>query len=367
MRRSSPASRSPPDALRWRPPGFLALTIVLSVNYNGERLYRAERGEDASAIPEANSRAAGFLAGSTCSSTRRRIGSSSVSSRTVCATPARAERVAYHDRATLSVLANLGMSTQLLVFGACIAFGRPAAFAWVALAELALVLLLALRRDLVIRLPGSWRGRRDQRRRAGSRPEEPKAGRSRRRTAARTRAYVGEILTALGMDLAAPGTCETPRRFLQALRDATAGYDGDPKLRTAFPASGRPTSTARTARSSRARLSSTRCASTTRFRSTVSRTSGTSPGRDHRDLEADAASPPLCAPLHRAGARGGADRGHARRARPAARRRRSARGDTPVHRKCAASRRTVTYCDNLLARPVRRATPNSARSSSPRR
>ena len=37
------------------------------------------------------------------------------------------------------------------------------------------------------------------------------------------------------MDLATPGTRETPRRFLQALLDATAGYDGDPKLRTAFP------------------------------------------------------------------------------------------------------------------------------------
>jgi GTP cyclohydrolase IA len=47
--------------------------------------------------------------------------------------------------------------------------------------------------------------------------------------------YVGEIFTALGMQLATPGTRDTPRRFLQALRDATAGYDGDPKLRTAFP------------------------------------------------------------------------------------------------------------------------------------
>ena len=63
------------------------------------------------------------------------------------------ERVAYHDRWTLSVLANLGMSTQLLVFGAFVALGRPAAFAWIALAELALVLLLALRRELVIRVP----------------------------------------------------------------------------------------------------------------------------------------------------------------------------------------------------------------------
>ena len=38
------------------------------------------------------------------------------------------------------------------------------------------------------------------------------------------------------MDLDTPGTRETPPRFLRALYDATAGYDGDPKLLTAFPA-----------------------------------------------------------------------------------------------------------------------------------
>jgi len=47
--------------------------------------------------------------------------------------------------------------------------------------------------------------------------------------------YLAEILAALGMDLATPGTRDTPRRFLRALHDATAGYDGDPKLHTAFP------------------------------------------------------------------------------------------------------------------------------------
>jgi GTP cyclohydrolase I len=47
--------------------------------------------------------------------------------------------------------------------------------------------------------------------------------------------YMAEIFTSLGMDLETPGTEATPRRFLQALFDATAGYDGDPKLRTAFP------------------------------------------------------------------------------------------------------------------------------------
>ncbi len=51
---------------------------------------------------------------------------------------------------------------------------------------------------------------------------------------ARYERYVGEIFAAFGLDLATPGTRETPRRFLRALFDATAGYDGDPKLRTAF-------------------------------------------------------------------------------------------------------------------------------------
>jgi GTP cyclohydrolase I len=46
---------------------------------------------------------------------------------------------------------------------------------------------------------------------------------------------VGEILMAFGMDLDTPGTADTPQRFLKALFDATAGYEGDAKLLTAFP------------------------------------------------------------------------------------------------------------------------------------
>jgi GTP cyclohydrolase I len=46
--------------------------------------------------------------------------------------------------------------------------------------------------------------------------------------------YAAEILTSLGMDLKSPSTCDTPRRFIQALIDATGGYDGDPKLLKTF-------------------------------------------------------------------------------------------------------------------------------------
>jgi GTP cyclohydrolase I len=46
---------------------------------------------------------------------------------------------------------------------------------------------------------------------------------------------VAEILEAFGMDLDTPGTERTPERFLKALFDSTAGYEGDAKLLTAFP------------------------------------------------------------------------------------------------------------------------------------
>ena len=46
--------------------------------------------------------------------------------------------------------------------------------------------------------------------------------------------YAAEILTALGMDMNTPSTTDTPRRFIQALIDATQGYDGDPKLLKTF-------------------------------------------------------------------------------------------------------------------------------------
>lgn len=46
--------------------------------------------------------------------------------------------------------------------------------------------------------------------------------------------YMAEMFSALGMDLNTPGTRDTPRRFVRALYDSTAGYEGDPKLVTVF-------------------------------------------------------------------------------------------------------------------------------------
>ena len=61
---------------------------------------------------------------------------------------------------------------------------------------------------------------------------------------ARFRASIAEIFAAFGMDLATPGTRETPERFLRALYEATSGYDGEPKLATSFPAEGNGTAEA---------------------------------------------------------------------------------------------------------------------------
>jgi GTP cyclohydrolase I len=46
--------------------------------------------------------------------------------------------------------------------------------------------------------------------------------------------YMAEIFHAFGMDQSDPGTERTPRRYIRALLDATAGYEGDPKLLTTF-------------------------------------------------------------------------------------------------------------------------------------
>ena len=46
--------------------------------------------------------------------------------------------------------------------------------------------------------------------------------------------YIAEIFSAYGLDLNTPATHDTPRRFIQALFDATDGYDGDPKLLKVF-------------------------------------------------------------------------------------------------------------------------------------
>lgn len=66
---------------------------------------------------------------------------------------------------------------------------------------------------------------------------DPALQRERHLTPEQVEAYersLGEIFTALGLDLNSPATRTTPHRFLRAMIDSTEGYEGDPKLLTVF-------------------------------------------------------------------------------------------------------------------------------------
>jgi archaetidylinositol phosphate synthase len=126
--------------------GFVALTAVLSLNFNLERLYRGA----ATSVPEAYGvtavlqRAYALAYGWQDALVDRfvewRLRGASDEARS-----------AYHDRSTVTVLANLGMSTQLAAFGLCVGLGHPLLFVWLVLVELGLVTLLVLRRETLVR------------------------------------------------------------------------------------------------------------------------------------------------------------------------------------------------------------------------
>jgi phosphatidylglycerophosphate synthase len=122
--------------------GFAALTAVLSVNFNVERLYR---GASLSA-PEAHGLTAVLQRVYTlCYGWQDNLVERFVEWR-LRGAPEEA-RAAYHDRATVAVLANMGMTPQLAAFGICVAAGHPLVFVWVLAVELVLVALLVARRE----------------------------------------------------------------------------------------------------------------------------------------------------------------------------------------------------------------------------
>jgi phosphatidylglycerophosphate synthase len=132
-------------ALAWttaRPPlafaGFLAVTSVLSLNFNVERLSRA-----GSAEPDADGRATALL---------RHIYAVFYGPQDRLAEALVARRPALTSPAPVSLLANLGMSTQLAAFGLLMALGQPLTFAWLALGQVAVIALALLPR----RSPRTW-------------------------------------------------------------------------------------------------------------------------------------------------------------------------------------------------------------------
>lgn len=141
---------------------LIALTLVLSVGFNEDALYRRARGETVVTEPSADSeglvaralarfyrvvfspqdralqalstrRLAHLLAGATEPDGRYRA------------------TLAYHDRFSSAVRANLGLSTQLAVLGVCLALGAPVVYLWLVLACVALFVPLQLRRERAAR------------------------------------------------------------------------------------------------------------------------------------------------------------------------------------------------------------------------
>jgi archaetidylinositol phosphate synthase len=128
--------------------GFVLLTLVLSVNFNVERLYRRERGEPADAMPEAHG-AAAVLARlyRTVYAPQDRLVEAYVDRR-LRGRPA-SVRVAWHDATTVAVIANLGLSPQLAMLGACLALGHPAAYVVVLFGQVLVIAALAVRREVL--------------------------------------------------------------------------------------------------------------------------------------------------------------------------------------------------------------------------
>ena len=125
---------------------FVVLALVLSADFDLELLWRRERGEPREARPHAEGFAA-VLARvyDVVYAPMDRLIEWFVERRLRGASPA--QRLAYHDRMTLNVLANYGLSTQLAVLGVCLAAGAPSAYLWFVVACGASLVPLELRRE----------------------------------------------------------------------------------------------------------------------------------------------------------------------------------------------------------------------------
>jgi phosphatidylglycerophosphate synthase len=125
--------------------GFVVLTAVLSLNFNLERLARgaASRSEHLSGLGAALARVYAVLYGWQDVLVERFVAWRLRGA-------AEGARRAYHDRATVTILANLGMSTQLAAFGICVGSGHPLAYVWLLVLQAVLVAALLLRRETLV-------------------------------------------------------------------------------------------------------------------------------------------------------------------------------------------------------------------------
>jgi phosphatidylglycerophosphate synthase len=122
--------------------GFIAMTAILSVNFNLERLARGGPASwDSSLLGRVYAVFYGWQDRLIERFVERRLRGADA-----------AAREAYHDSRTIAILANLGMSTQLAVFGVCVAVGHPLVFVPLVLAGLVLVAGRFVRRESFINI-----------------------------------------------------------------------------------------------------------------------------------------------------------------------------------------------------------------------
>ena len=128
---------------------FVVLTLVLSVDFNLERLYRRELGDERDPSPPAHG-IAGLLARvyAAVYAPQDRVIEGFVERRLRGLHADPKARLAYHDRASLFVLANFGLSTQLAVVGVCLAAGEPTAYCWFVIGSGVALVPLFVRREL---------------------------------------------------------------------------------------------------------------------------------------------------------------------------------------------------------------------------
>lgn len=141
---------------------LVALTLVLSADFNEDALHRRVHGEPV--VTEPSTAGEGALARALAGiyhvvfAPHDRAFQGIAAQRLVriltdVSEPERRRQaeLAYHDGFTSAVLANLGLSTQLAALGVCLALSAPEAYLWLVLGCLALLPFLQLRRELRVR------------------------------------------------------------------------------------------------------------------------------------------------------------------------------------------------------------------------
>jgi archaetidylinositol phosphate synthase len=130
---------------------FVALTLVLAVDFNVTELYREAQG-----IPSEEPQSTGGSAERALAAAYR-LGFAPVDRALRGVSTWRfGDRPAY-DRFAVTVLANLGLTTQLAALGLCLVLGAPSAYLWLVVGCLALLAALHVRAELRVRRSPSTR------------------------------------------------------------------------------------------------------------------------------------------------------------------------------------------------------------------